>query len=114
MFIGHDQVQVGNKQSLRILNIGSSMLYSSFKDLFLINILHVHEIKKNLISVHQFTKNDTAFFEIQPSFFYVKDPFLGDILLHGKSDNGLCPLHALLLVSTSPTTYVGERAFVVQ
>lgn len=49
MFIGHDQVQVGNKQSLRILNTGSSMLYSSFKDLFLINILHVHEIKKNLI-----------------------------------------------------------------
>lgn len=111
---GSDQVQVGNRQGLNIFYTSSSLLYSFSKALFLNNILYVIEIKKNLLSVHQFTKDNNVYFEFYPSLFDVKDPSSDTILLQGKRDNGLYPLHALSLVSNFLITYVGERVFVAQ
>jgi hypothetical protein len=78
-----------------------------FLDFFLKNILHVPRISQNLLSVHQFAKDNNVFFEFHPSFFYVKDLFSGAILLSGKSKDGLYPLHSLHKIK--PRAFLGER-----
>ena len=106
-YMGHDQVRVGNGQGLYIHHIGSSILCSSNKDFFLKNILHVPSISQNLLSVHQFTKDNNVFFEFHPSFFCIKDLFSGATLLRGKSKDGLYPLQSIHQIK--PHALIGER-----
>uniref|UniRef100_A0A2N9GHH1 Retrovirus-related Pol polyprotein from transposon TNT 1-94-like beta-barrel domain-containing protein n=1 Tax=Fagus sylvatica TaxID=28930 RepID=A0A2N9GHH1_FAGSY len=80
---GPDQVRVGNGQGLQIHHIGSSILCSSSKNFFLTNILHVPQIRHNLLSLYQFAKDNNVFFEFHPSFFCVKDLFSAATLLKG-------------------------------
>jgi hypothetical protein len=91
-YTSQDQVRVGNGQGLYIHHIGSSILCSSNQDFFLKNILHVPSISQNLLSVYQFAKDNSVFFEFHPSFFCIKDLFSGATLLRGKSKDGLYPL----------------------
>ena len=98
---GQDQVHISNGQGLHIHHIGSSILCSSSHDFFLKNILHVPHISQNLLSIHQFAKDNNVFFEFHPSFFYVKDLFSGAILLSDKSKDGL---HKI-----KPRAFLGER-----
>lgn len=109
--IGPNQVQVGNDQSLHILHTGPSILYSSMKSFFLNNILHVPEIKKNLQSVYQFIKDNNVYFEFHSSFFYVKDPSLAVIFLHGWSNNDLYPILSHLPPPIQLHTLVKESWF---
>jgi hypothetical protein len=111
-YTGQDQVRIGNGQGLHIHHIGSSILYSSTKDFFLKNILHVPHISQNLLSVYQFAKDNKVFFEFHPSFFCIKDQFSGAILLSGKSKDGLYPLHSLHQIK--PRAFIGERVSLSQ
>ncbi|KAJ0035570.1 hypothetical protein Pint_25899 [Pistacia integerrima] len=95
IYTGPDQIQVANGQGLKILHTGSSLLYSTLKSFFLNKSLHAPEIKKNLLSVSQFTKDNNVYFEFQPSFSCVKDPSSRAVLLKGPSKSGLYPLHTL-------------------
>lgn len=66
-------------------------------------------INKNLLSVYHFSKDNNVFFEFHPSFFCVKDLFLGAILHSSKRNNGLYPMHSLKEVVQSSVAYLGER-----
>lgn len=88
-YYGEDSLHVGNGKGLPILHIGSSRVYSPSKTYSLTNILHVPEIKKNLLSVQRFCHDNHVFFEFHSSFFAVKDTSTRTILLTGPSNNGL-------------------------
>ena len=64
-FCGTDQVHMGNGKGLSIKHIGSSTFSSPFvssKSLTLKHLLHVPEIRKNLLSVSKFVADNQVFF----------------------------------------------------
>ncbi|KAJ9567488.1 hypothetical protein OSB04_003454 [Centaurea solstitialis] len=88
-YYGDDNLHVGNGNALPILHIGSSRLYSPNKTFHLNNILHVPQIKKHLLSVQNFCKDNHVYFEFHATFFVVKDTSTHSTLLTGPSDGGL-------------------------
>ncbi|KAJ0882624.1 putative RNA-directed DNA polymerase [Helianthus annuus] len=88
-YYGEDSLRVGNGKGLPILHIGSSKLYSPTKTFNLSNILHVPQIKHNLLSVQQFCHVNKVYFEFHSTFFAVKDTSTHTTLLTGPSNNGL-------------------------
>ncbi|CAL2259385.1 unnamed protein product [Prunus armeniaca] len=99
---GSDQVSVVNGQGLHISNIGSG----SISQFHLNKVLHCPSASHNLLSVHQFTLDNSVYFIFTPSDFYVKDLVSGKTLFHGKSENGLYPFRSPLSSSSFPTTAV--------
>jgi len=55
-----------------------------------------------------------VYFEFHLFFLCVKDPSSGAILLQGPSKNGLYPLCTLTSLSTSPASYLSEKASIPQ
>ncbi|KAK9062643.1 hypothetical protein SSX86_019831 [Deinandra increscens subsp. villosa] len=86
---GSDNLHVGNGKGLPILHIGSTKIYSPSKTFTLENILHVPQIKHNLLSVQNFCLDNHVFFEFHPFFFCVKDISTHTTLLTGPSKDGL-------------------------
>ena len=86
---GDDALHVGNSTGLPILNIGSTHIHSPLKNFNLSNILHVPQIKQNLLSVQKFCLDNHVFFEFHPFFFHVKDITTRTTLLTGPSEDGL-------------------------
>jgi hypothetical protein len=80
-----------------ISHIGQSTIHTPKCDLVLKDVLHVPSASKNLLSVHKFTYDNNAFFEIQPWYFFLKDWDTRKPLLHGRYKNGLYPLPAAVL-----------------
>ena len=69
-------------------------------------------ISQNLLSVHQFAKDNNVFFEFHPSFFCIKDLFSGATFLSGKSKDDLYPLHSLHQIK--PQALIGECVSLTQ
>ncbi|MFS7950533.1 putative RNA-directed DNA polymerase [Helianthus anomalus] len=88
-YYGKDSLHVGNGESLPILHIGSSKIHSPYKTFTLSNILHVPQLKRNLLSVQKFCQDNNVFFEFHSTFFAVKDTCTRKTLLTGPSNNGL-------------------------
>ncbi|KAJ0816493.1 putative RNA-directed DNA polymerase [Helianthus annuus] len=86
---GNDGLHVGNGESLPIIHIGSSRIFSPNKTLVLKNVLHVPGIKRNILSVQKFCRDNNVFFEFHDTFFSVKDKSTRTILLTGPSIDGL-------------------------
>ncbi|KAE8651778.1 hypothetical protein Csa_006130, partial [Cucumis sativus] len=93
-----EQVHVGNGTSLKILNSGHSFFIPSdilispnnhCPILSIPNLLHVPHIKKNLLSVSQFTKDNNCFFEFHPTICFVKCQETEKFLLQGQLHEGL-------------------------
>lgn len=101
-YTGLDQIQVGNGAGLAITHTGSSKINSSQSSFHLSNILHVPQIKKNLISVSQFTKDNNVFIEFHSSHFFVKDEVTKKVLLQGMPKDGLYPFPSSI---SSPSPY---------
>jgi hypothetical protein len=108
---GSDHIRVGNGNTIPITHIGDAHISSSSFPFTLHNVLHVPNIQKNLISVHQFTKATNTFFEFHPFHFFLKDRVTGSLLLRGQSKNGLyfIPPFTASNKSHRPTALVGER-----
>ena len=68
------------------------MITTPSRNLLLNNVLHVPEAHKNLISVHCFTSDNSAFMEFHPNYFLVKDLDTKKIMLKGSCRRGLYPL----------------------
>ncbi|KAJ0726566.1 putative RNA-directed DNA polymerase [Helianthus annuus] len=88
-YFGGDNLRVGDGKPLPILHIGSTRYYSPNKTFSLKNILHVPQIKQNLLSVQQFCHDNNVFFEFHSTFFSVKDKSTRTTLLTGPSNDGL-------------------------
>ncbi|KAJ0615408.1 putative RNA-directed DNA polymerase [Helianthus annuus] len=112
---GKDSLFVGNGTSLPILHIASTKFESPNKTLSINKILHVPEIKRNLLSVQRFCQDNNVFFEFHATFFCVKDTVTRTILLTGPSKDRLYSFHlpkfhpvshvAFSTIRASPTTW---------
>ena len=83
---------MGNGTGLEISHIGLSVFPSSSspnKVLFLKNILRVPAIKKNLLSVSQFARDNNVYFEFHPKVCFVKYRSNHSLLLQGNLHKGL-------------------------
>ena len=82
---------MGNGQGMKIKHWGHSVLISNTSNAYfhLHNLLHVPSIKKILVSVLQFAKDNKVIFEFHSNHCLVKSPATKEILLHGKIEDGL-------------------------
>lgn len=72
-------------QDSRVENV----LHTLSHDLFMNNVLHLPQAKKNLVSVHRFTSDNNEF---HPNFFLVKEQETKKTILRGQCEVGLYPL----------------------
>jgi hypothetical protein len=87
-YLGNDQLHVGDGKGLVISNTAHNLLHTPKRVFTLSNILHVPHIKKKLLSVQQFCRENYVFFEFHSSVFYVKDLITKEVLLFGRSKDG--------------------------
>ncbi|KAA8519345.1 hypothetical protein F0562_013601 [Nyssa sinensis] len=107
-YAGYDQIQVDDGAGLHIQHIGSTTLATPTQSFSLSNLLHVPTIKKNLLSVSQFTDENNVFIEFHSSYFLVKDEATGTTLLRGTTKDGLYTFPAP--TQSSPQTNYCQRA----
>jgi transposase InsO family protein len=112
-YTGSDQLRVGNGNGLSIKHIGHAKIHSPNFSFNLFDVLHVPHIKKNLLSVHQFTKSTNTYFEFHPFNFFVKDRATRKILFHGLSNHGLYSIPPSSVINKphipAKMAMVGER-----
>lgn len=115
-YTGSDQIKMGNGTGLDIKHIGQTKILTPTTSFLQHDVLHVPLMKKNLLSIHKFTKDTNTYFEFNPSCFFVKDRATGKILVQGLSNHGLYSLLSSLFHRHSPpsclvsSTFVSERA----
>ena len=112
-FHGPDQIRIGNGKGLSIHHIGHTRLFSPTLHFDLLNVLHVPQISKNLLSVHKFTSDTNTFFEFHPNYFLLKDRRSKRLLLHGPNSHGLYQFPSFKN-PPSPSTLIGERVSLPQ
>jgi hypothetical protein len=61
-YLGNDQLHVGDGKGLVISNTAYNLLHTAKRVFTLSNILHVPHIKKKLLSVQQFCRENYVFF----------------------------------------------------
>ncbi|KAK4272007.1 hypothetical protein QN277_020616 [Acacia crassicarpa] len=89
---GQDTVTISNGAHMSITHHGSSTLHTTSGNFLLSNVLHIPEITKNLLSVHQFCRDNNVFFEFHSGYFCVKDERTKQLLLQGPSLKHLYPV----------------------
>ena len=105
VYQGPDQLQIANGSGLKIHSIGSSSLISRSQPLKLVNILHVPEIRKKLLSVYRLTNDNVVFVEFHANYCVVKEEETGKQLLRGTVKDGLY----LLSQAHQPKVNIGEK-----
>ncbi|KAG8483232.1 hypothetical protein CXB51_022211 [Gossypium anomalum] len=88
-YSGTSELLMGNGAPTRILSVGDTVIPASSKILRLSNVLCVPSIRKNLLSVSQFARDNNVFFEFHPSYCVIKDIQTGETLLRGRVRDGL-------------------------
>lgn len=89
---GQDQVQAANGAGMVITHIGRSIVNTPSRPLYLNNILYVPNANKNLISAYRLMVDNSAFLELYPKHFSLKDQAMKEILLRGRCRGRLFPL----------------------
>jgi hypothetical protein len=89
---GEDQIHTASGKGMKISHIGDSYVSTSSHNLYLKNILYVPEAKKNLVSLHRLTTDNSAFIEFHPDFFLIKDQATRRPLLRGPCRQRDCTL----------------------
>ncbi|KAJ0467193.1 putative transcription factor interactor and regulator CCHC(Zn) family [Helianthus annuus] len=109
-YYGNDSLHVGNGKTIPILHVGSSKIHSSNKIFHLTDILHVPELKQNLLSVQKFCLDNDVFFEFHSSYFVVKDESTRTTLLTGPSEQGLYSIRLPQLKSLPKVVFTAVKA----
>ena len=103
-------ITVGNGTSIPVTSRGHSVLPTPTTNFALNNILVAPSIVRNLLSVRQFTRDNSCSFEFDAHGFSVKDLRTGRLILRCNSDGDLytmpagtpvAPSHALLAASST-------------
>jgi hypothetical protein len=105
----HSSIIVGNAARIPITSRGSSILKTDTSNFTLNNILVAPSLVHNLLSAHQFTRDNSCSIEFDASGFSVKEPRTGRVILCCDSTGDLytipsaapAPAQALLAASAS-------------
>jgi hypothetical protein len=89
---GGDQIHMVSGAGMDISHIGHAVVNTPHRPIHLNNILYVPKARKNLISVHRLTIDNSIFVELHPFFFLIKDQKTRRVLLKGRCVGGLYPL----------------------
>ncbi|KAF8378519.1 hypothetical protein HHK36_029862 [Tetracentron sinense] len=89
---GSDQVMLGNGDFLPIKHTGTIILPTTSSSFHLSNVLHVPLMRKNLLSVARFTKDNSVSFTFFPRGFSINDLRSGSPLFQGRCEDGLFPI----------------------
>lgn len=106
---GTNQIYVGDGAGLLVKNIGSATISTENKSFSLHQLLHVPQIKKKLIYVSQFTRDNNFYIEFHSSFFLVKDEAMGIVLLPRKNRDGLYTFPSTATPTRHPQTFISQR-----
>ncbi|KAM2437268.1 hypothetical protein ACFX1W_014395 [Malus domestica] len=113
-YTGEDKVYIGDGKGLSINHIGSSLLHTPNTSFKLNNVLHVPQMKHNLLSAFQIFKDNSCSLTLDSDGSFVKDRSTGKILLQGPVRDGSYPLQSShsndIVSSRSPSTFVSFQA----
>jgi len=91
-YLGNDNLHVGDGKGLPISHLGHIKIYTPHRSFTLTNVLHVPAITKPLLSDQKFYVDNNVYFEFHPRVFYINDLNTNEVLLSGKSKDGLYAL----------------------
>ncbi|KAL4339315.1 hypothetical protein GQ457_08G013570 [Hibiscus cannabinus] len=97
-YVGAGKISVANGESIPISRVGNIMLPSNSRSLVLSNLLHVPSVKKNMLSVSKFTKDNNVSIEFFPDSCVVKDLQTRHVMLQGGEISGLYKLSSSSLL----------------
>ncbi|KAL4376068.1 hypothetical protein GQ457_02G029640 [Hibiscus cannabinus] len=86
------KISVANGMTVPISRVGSGSMLTNSRPLMLNNLLHVPNIKKNLLSVSKFTRDNNVSIEFFPDSCAVKDLRTCHVMLQGLENDGLYKL----------------------
>ncbi|KAL4280812.1 hypothetical protein GQ457_03G013600 [Hibiscus cannabinus] len=84
VYSGMDSLLMGNGNKVEITHVGPGTLSAVDRCLTLRNLLCVLDIKRNMLSVSQFARDNGIYFEFHPHNCYVKDVQTKEVLLEGR------------------------------
>ena len=106
LYQGTEKLQIGNGSGLFIHSTGSSAIPSHSHSLKLQNILHVLNIKKNLLSIYWLTNDNYVYVEFHADHCIIKEEGNGRPLLKGTVRDGLYLLNRF---NNPPVAFVAEK-----
>jgi hypothetical protein len=89
---GGDQIHMASGSGMSISYVGQTTFPTPSRNLLLNDILYVPKSKKNLVSVHRLTSENSIFIELHPNFFLIKDQKTRMVLVKGRCIGGLYPI----------------------
>jgi hypothetical protein len=101
-------ITVGNGTTIPVTSRGHSVLPTPASNFILKNILVAPSIVRNLLSVHQFTRDNSCSFEFDAHGFSIKDLRMGHVTLRCNSDGDLYTMPAstpVALLAASSTLW---------
>ncbi|TQD84801.1 hypothetical protein C1H46_029649 [Malus baccata] len=112
-YTGEDKVYIGDGKGLSITHTGSSLLHAPHHSFKLNNVLHVPQMKHNLLSAFQFVNDNSCSLTLDSDGSYVKDRSTGKMLLRGPVRDGSYPLQSFPssgISSASSSAFVSIKA----
>ena len=98
---GPHNVYMGNRNSMHVSHTGNLPISIGSSQFSLRNVFHIPSIRKNLLSVARFTKDNHVFFLFAPDFYQIYCLHSGRLLFQGPCKDGLYPLQLSHTPSTS-------------
>lgn len=115
-YTGPEQITVANGNTLPISNIGDLHLSASSSTVILKDILHVPNLKANLLSVSHFVTDHDCVFLLDQNGVCIKDHRTEKLLCKGPLKGSLFSLQARAHHESSPTTFAGmvQKTFTLE
>lgn len=110
--VSNEGVFVGNGQSLLVTYSGNGFLPISTTQFHLSHILYTPQITHNLISIHQFAKDNHCLLVFDSNGLVIQDKSTHQILYKGPCHKGLYPILKSSEVAPSHHNNSGATAFV--
>lgn len=103
-YIGPGKVCVGNGSTLLVLHTTQTSLLTCSRPLYMISLLFVPDITKNMLFVSKFTNDNQVVFKISPTKCQMRDLQTREVLFQGTVHDGLYKLQFNANVNSSLPT----------